>query len=338
MRIKIALVLLLTAGCLAWVLWGIDLGEAVGSLEHVRWWLAAPMTAFYLIAHAVRTLRLRTLLDQPVAFGPLFSVNSVGYLAINVVPLRLGELVRPYLLLERHGVPFGTSMAAILVERLLDILMLLLLLGWVGFFVELPPAGVVVGSVDVVAAGQRLLAVVVTGGVVFIGLLLTIGPPLIDLLVRLIPLPALAERIGGFLRSFYLGLHGLFRQPVRAAAVLMHSVVVWATTIAAVACVLAAFPELPHTLEAAATTWTITITGMTVAPTPGFFGAYEAFCLASLMLWDVSREAGAALAVVMHLGQFGFTVVLGGVFLVLEGLSLREVVSASRREAMDAPL
>lgn len=336
MKLQIALVLLLTAGCLVWVLWGIDLGVAVGSLDQVKWWLALPMTAFYLFAHTLRTWRLRVLLDQPVSFGALFSVNSVGYLAINVVPLRLGELVRPYLLLERHQVPFGTSMAAILVERLLDILMLLLLLGWVSFFVDLPPTGIVVGSVDVVAAGQKLLAVVVSGGVVFIALLLSIGGPLIDLVVRLIPVPAIAERIGSFLHSFYQGLHDLARQPRRGAAVLFHSVLVWVSTVAAVACVLAAFPDIPHSIEAAATTWTITITGMTVAPTPGFFGAYEAFCLASLMLWDVSRESGAALAVVMHLGQFGFTVVLGGAFLIVEGLSLRELVSASRRRAMDS--
>ncbi|MCB9766257.1 MAG: flippase-like domain-containing protein [Alphaproteobacteria bacterium] len=320
------------------MLWGIDPGEALGSLEGVRWWLAAPMTAFYLAAHTLRTVRLRALLDRPVPFGPLFSINSIGYLAINVVPLRLGEFVRPYLLMERQGVPFGASMAAIFVERLVDILCLLALLAGVTWLVELPPQGVVVGDVDVVTAGQRLLGVVVVGGAAFIAALMAFGAPVIRLVERLVPVEAVSSRLGAFLWAFHDGLRQLVRQPVRATVVLVWSVLIWGLTIGAVWCVLLAFDGVPHSLQAAATTWTITITGMTVAPTPGFFGSYEAFCLASLMLWEVGRDLGGTFSVIMHLGQFGFTVVLGGAFLVMEGLSLREVVEASRQRALRTPL
>jgi uncharacterized membrane protein YbhN (UPF0104 family) len=101
--------------------------------------------------------------------------------------------------------------------------------------------------------------------------------------------------------------------------------------------VLLAFDGLPHSLVAAGTTWTLTITGMTVAPTPGFFGSYEAFCKASLLLWDVPAQRAATFAVVLHLVQLGFTIVLGGSALALAGVNLRRVVLTSWEKGDKAP-
>ena len=333
MRLKIALVLLLTAGCLLWVLWGIEPDAALANLKGVRWGMALPMVACFLVAHGLRGYRLNALLDARVPFLDIYSVNAVGYLAINVVPFRLGEFVRPYLLLEQQDIPFGRSMAAIFAERLMDILALLTLLLGVTLLVDLPPQGIVVGEVDVVAAGQRLLGVVALGGAVFIAALLALGEPVIRLVGRLLPAAGPSEALLGFLRAFHEGLSGLMKHPGRFAQVVAHTVGIWVLTILAIWCVLLAFDGVPHSLSAAATTWTITITGMTVAPTPGFFGAFEAFCVAALMLWEVPKSLSGPFSVVMHLGQFGFAVVLGGVFLLREGLSLREVVDASRAKA-----
>ncbi|MCB9797194.1 MAG: flippase-like domain-containing protein [Alphaproteobacteria bacterium] len=337
MRLKIALVLLLTAGCLLWVLWGIEPDAALSNLKGVRWAMALPMVACFLVAHGLRCFRLNALLDARLGFLDLYSINAVGYLAINVVPFRLGEFVRPYLLLEQQDVPFGTSMAAIFAERLMDILALLTLLLGVTLLVDLPPQGVVVGDVDVVTAGQRLLGIIALGGAGFIAALLTLGEPVIRLVQRLLPEAPPTEALVRFLRAFHQGLSGLLRQPARAARVVAHTVGIWGLTILAIWCVLLAFDGVPHGLDAAATTWTITITGMTVAPTPGFFGAFEAFCVAALMLWEVPRALGGPFAVVMHLGQFGFAVALGVFFLFREGLSLREVVDASRAKAISSP-
>lgn len=330
MRTRIAIVLLLTAACLAWVLAGIDGAAVQEALARASWAYVLPSWGVFALCHGVRTLRIRALIGQPLPLGQLYAINGVGFLAINVVPLRLGELVRPYLIARLQQVPFGAAMAAIFLERLLDMLALLTLLLWVAAFVELPPQGVTVGGLDIVAAGQRFAVVFLGGGLVFIAALLAVGGPLIDRVEALIPAPGLARRIGEFLRAFHQGLGGLARQPLRAAQVLAATAALWAGTIGAVLLVMLAFEGVPHSYRAAAAVWTTTITGMTVAPTPGFFGAYEAFCLAGLLLWGVERTLGATFAVVLHLVQFGFTVILGGTSLVAEGLSLRQVVQESR--------
>ncbi len=327
MRIKIAAILAVTAICLAFVLTGLDPAVVAGSLADFHWGGMVGVFVAYAVAHALRVLRWRLILGRPLSFVRLFSVLSIGYLAIHVVPFRMGELVRPYLLAEKEGVPFGAGLAAIFVERLVDMLMLLGMLLLVGFWVDLPAASLVVEGVDVLQAGQRLMGGGVAVGALGLGGLLVIGEPLLRLTDRL--------PLGGFLRRFREGLLTLAGRPSACGAVLALSVVIWAITVGAVALTLASFPGLPAGPAVALTVWSVTLSGMTVAPTPGFFGAFEAFCSGALMIFGADADRARTFAVILHLGQFLFTIGVGLLFLLLEGLSLREVVGRSRASAVE---
>ena len=334
MKLKLGAVLALTAVCLVWALWGIDPAMVQVSLTGMRVWLIPVVLLGYALTHVLRSFRLQALLGPHVSFWSLFSINAVGFLAINVVPLRLGEFVRPYLLLEKHRVPFGSSLAAVFLERLCDVLALATMLLLVAFAVDLPPGGIVVGGLDVIDAGRKMAGTLLGGGVLFIAVLTIGGPPVISRVSGLLQkLPVVGHALPGFLLSFVEGLRGLFVRPGRAVVVAVCTIGMWAATIAACGACLAAFDGLPVSWESALTTWTITLTGMTVAPTPGFFGAFEAFCVAALMLWKVDQAIAATFAVVLHLTQFGFSVALGGGFMLKEGLSLGQVVEQSRKAA-----
>ncbi|MDG1478944.1 MAG: lysylphosphatidylglycerol synthase transmembrane domain-containing protein [Myxococcota bacterium] len=326
MRIKIAVVLVVTIAFLVGVLWGIDVEHALEALSQVSWWRLLPMCALYMTAHMLRTWRLRLLLNQPIRYWRLFSINSVGFLAINVIPLRLGEMVRPYLLTEREGIPFGRGMAAIVLERLLDMLMLLGMLMGLTLLVELPPGGLVIdtegGGVDVIAAGQQFAGGIVVLGVLVGTALVAIGEPATQLIEKL-PMGTL---IAGFVRKFRDGFGELIKAPARLALLLAISASIWGVTIGAVAVVMSAFPGIPVSLSAAWSTWSITLSGMVALPTPGFFGAYELFCSTALRLWGVHEDIARTFAVVLHLGMFSFTVSIGGLCLLIEGLSLRDLV------------
>ena len=333
MKWKIGAVLVVTALCLAWVLHGIEWPQLLQALAQAELLLVLPVFGVYLLNHCIRSLRLRLLLDRPdIPFREMFSITTVGFLAINVVPLRLGEFVRPYLLKERQQVDFGRSLAAIVVERLVDLICLMVLLLMVGLFVDIPETGLIIQGVDVVRVGQQVFGVSIAAGLVFLVALVAIGEPVIRMVVRLIPLPALAEKIGGFLGSFHTGLVGLLKRPTHGALVVIMSGVMWTGIVGCTWLVLFAFEGLPTTFGAALTTWTLTITGMTLVPTPGFFGSYEAFCVAALGLWSVDRSVATAFAGTLHMTQFGFIVGLGVVFLLIEGINLKDVVARSREE------
>ena len=311
---------------LAFSLRGLGLSEALATLRAVDWRAVVPMMGAYVMVHSLRSLRLGLLLQGPgrprLPFRRLFLISSVGFLAINVLPLRLGEAVRPYLLVEREGQPLGATLAAVLLERLVDVIMLLIMLLAVGLLVELPRGGVVVAGVELVSAGQRALGLAALTGAALLFAVVGVGEPLLRSMEQV----PLLSRAAPLARRFREGLVGLLRDPARAALVFALSVGTWGFTLAAVRALMGGFPGLPTSASAVLTTWTFTLLGMTLVPTPGFFGPYELACSSALQLWGVPSASAQSFGVVLHLGQLMFTLCIGGVGLLAEGLSLRSLV------------
>lgn len=87
---------------------------------HWPWLLAAVAVSFLLmILRAWRwQLELRPL--EHVPFGRLWAVTSVAYTAINLIPARLGEIVRPWLIAQFSGVRMSQAIGTLVVEKLMD--------------------------------------------------------------------------------------------------------------------------------------------------------------------------------------------------------------------------
>lgn len=337
MQYKIAAVLGLTAACLAWVLWGLDLSVVGERIAGFRWSTVLVMWGWYGAAHLCRVQRLAVLLDQPVPFWRLLSINTVGFLAINVFPLRLGEWVRPYLLLEREKVPFGVSLSAIFVERMLDFVMLLLMLLAAGT-VDLPVGVMEVFGLDVVAAGQRMAATAVGAGLVFGALVIGVGDPFIGLLERLLPRDSrYTAAFTGFLKGFRSRMRELSGRPARLLWAFLLSVAVWGFTLAAIRSVFQGTGLEGLDWQATLVTWSITLSAMTVLPTPGFLGAFEAAFSGSLRILGVDADNAVTLSFMVHLGQLAFSVGLGSLFLAAEGWSLLDLVRRARRHTSTHP-
>lgn len=317
---KLAALLLLMVACLAWALHGMDLGAMLAAVGSFRWEALIPVFALYASSHAMRVYRIRLLLGRPIAFWPLWNIVSVGFLAIHTVPLRMGEFVRPYLLQEKNQIPFGTGLAAIFLERMLDVAMLVGLLLIVGLTLDTPP--LMVEGVDVMAVAQR-------GGTILLGLgtvaggALMLAPERVLLVTDKLPL-------GGMVRRFREGLHSLLARPVEAFGALVLSILIWVATVIAVQGTMWAFQGLPTGMPEAAAIWAATSAAMTAIPTPGFFGSYEAGCTGAARLLGAEPDPARAFAILLHLSQFAFTLTTGGIALLAEGLSLREVVARSR--------
>lgn len=112
----------------------VDWGAVLGALLDANLLLLAPALALYFTGVWVRSFRWRLLLS-PLArlpTGKLFRVVVIGFTANDLLPLRLGEIVRAILLARSDGVPVGATLATIVVERVLDGLVLcgFLALGW----------------------------------------------------------------------------------------------------------------------------------------------------------------------------------------------------------------
>jgi len=331
LKTRLALVFGLTVLFLAWVLSQMDFEKVRGSLAHVDWWKMAPVVLLYFSTHVARSIRLQALFSQPLRLRSVFSINGVGFLAINTIPARMGELVRPYLLKEKYDVPWGASIAAILVERILDFSMLLAMLLSVSFFVDLPSHQVEVGNtnVDVIGLGQELAGFFLMLGILGGVLALAASSKMAAWLRSWQRLRRVAAFGATLIQRFDEALRWLFRNPKKALVAFLGTLFVWGTTLLAVALVMSSFPEIDVNWKIVLTTWTFTLTGMTFIPTAGFFGVYEACCAGALMLQGVDEGAAMAFAVVLHLGQFAYLSIVGLVCLAAEGVSLRRAVKGS---------
>jgi glycosyltransferase 2 family protein len=112
----------LSAVCLFWVLHGYNFSELMPAIRSLDWWWISAAVLCDLSVYFVHAIRWNTLLE-PVAKLPLLrTVQSIyiGLFANEVLPLRVGELIRCYLLAHWNGLNLSVVFASAAVERLID--------------------------------------------------------------------------------------------------------------------------------------------------------------------------------------------------------------------------
>jgi len=104
------------------LIWQADLGGIKESLGQANYLYVVPAIALYFAAVYFRALRWRYLLSPLGSFAVtrLYPVVIIGYMANNLIPARLGELVRSYYLSRRERCSASAALATIAVERVYD--------------------------------------------------------------------------------------------------------------------------------------------------------------------------------------------------------------------------
>ena len=117
----------------------VDLSRMMDALADANYVFIIPAVGLYLISVLIRTLRWQVMLRhlRPINVSRLYPVVVVGYMANNILPMRLGELVRSYCVSEREGVSKTSALATIFLERVLDALTLLFFISVIAIFVPL---------------------------------------------------------------------------------------------------------------------------------------------------------------------------------------------------------
>src|SRR5262245_59960290 len=133
--------LLVTAGIIWLGLTRIDLSQTVAAFAAVRVGFVLAGGGLIVAAIAIFAVRWRVLLptppDIPVRF--FFCYLMIGYMMNAIVPLRLGDLVRAYLLGRRHGIAVSTTLSTVVVERIFDVVAIVVIGLLVSTVLDLPP-------------------------------------------------------------------------------------------------------------------------------------------------------------------------------------------------------
>ena len=290
-----------------------DVALVVETIRKANWLVLLGLSVpSYLAVVQLRAMRWRHLTDpiQPIAIPPLFRATAVGFMANNIFPLRVGELIRPWYLGREVGASSAALFGTVVLERAIDTIMVI---GLATIAIALRGAG---GDGILAKVAMAMIPVAVAP---LIGLVvLRVVPNRVIGLARwfLRPFPArFGNRLIDALSRFSDGL-GALRGGAHLFWIGFHSIVVWfvASTIPMLAGFWALGINFGSPFETLLAAWiTLAAVGMAVAipSAPGFFGTYHAACKLALEPFGVTPEVAVALGTLLH-GVFWVTLTLLG--------------------------
>jgi hypothetical protein len=259
----------------------------------------------------------------------LFSATMIGFMANNVLPLRLGEFVRPWALARRERLSKSTLLATVVVERAVD---MLTLLGIFGMSMLVHPIAESSEAGRLVQWGARVLIGLCVALTVFV-IAVERNRALATAVVRGVtaPLPGgTRTRVADMLQHFLEGL-GLFRDLGRLARVFALSFTMFMCFAFGLG---VSLWSLGITLPwyAGLVMLVITAIGIMVPAAPGYIGTLNIACTAGLALFGVGKAQSVPFSWFYFFSQWLPITAVGLVFLNREGLSLRSLGQARTGE------
>ena len=329
-HLRTIIVLAIAAALIALFLHNVDLWRVAASIMHAQpEWLALSI-ATMLVNLAIRALRWQYLLEPlgHTSFMSSFRATAVGFAASSVLPARAGEVIRPYFLArqapadQRGRMTATGAFATIILERLLDLVTVLILLASFVFVFGKNLAGVnPTGFALVKWAGASAAGISIT---VLLVLFVLAGDPArlgrtMTRLEQVLP-SSLAGLIAKIAEKFARGL-GAIRSPSRLLIALAWSFPLWLSICLGIWAVAVAFRfAIPFTGSFLLVA--LLVLGVAV-PTPGAVGGFhEAFRVGATMFYGAPDDAAVGAAIVLHLFSILPELLLGLVFAAQEGLNV----------------
>ena len=316
----------------------VDLGEIRDALSHANYIFVVPAIGLYFVAVFFRALRWRYLLSPLGSFslGRLYPVVVIGYMANNVLPARLGELVRSYYLARKEPVSASAALATVAVERVYDGVTLLAFAAASGLALLL--LGEFSGGSDISRATAIVLASLTVLGflstLLFLTLLAT-SPRFVELFDRclgIIP-SRIRPKTRELYHTFVQGL-SILDSPQKHLGLFVLSLPVW--LLEAGVYLVIGYSFGIDTLFGSF--WVLILVVVLVTATSnlatsvptsiGGIGPFEVVAQQTLLALGVSGSLAGTYALVVHLVALWLPVnLLGLVLLWGENVSLRQLVA-----------
>lgn len=303
----------------------IDFDKLLLAFSDMDYRYLVPAVIITFVSYYFRAVRWKYLLlpIKPTAMRNLFPATIIGYMANNILPARLGEFVRAYVLGQKEKIETSAVFATLVVDRLFDGFTVLLILLITFFNVKLP-AGMEDVQHGLELGGYVTLAIYVLVVAFLIGLKKRTVWTIHAVGVLLKPFPAkVSEKVIPLLGSFISGIR-LSSKPLEILILLITSFAVWATSIWPLHLLLQSFGIfLP--VYGSMFIMVFLVFAVMVPASPGYVGTYHAACVYGLMAFNIPKEQSLSVALVIHGSSFFPVIIAGFYYLWRDNVSLKNI-------------
>lgn len=297
---------------------GINFQDVLNDLEKIHLSYVTYFIILIALMQYLRSYRWGVILQpmEKIDQLPLFSVTSVGFMAIAAIPARIGELARPYLISKRSSIKMSSALGTILVERILDSFIIMIIAVVVLFFTDLPPWMMKSGIIFF------FLALILLGFVLFLIMRRDQALRFINIILTHLP-GKLANKIDKVLHHFIDGLQ-IITNINLFIYLFFLSAVIWLVDVLAIYLLLLSFGfNLP--VAAPFVLMIILIAGIAIPTAPGFIGNWHYACVLGLSLFGLAKADALSFAVIYHFLSMVVLLVLGLAFLPFNKFSVSEM-------------
>jgi len=310
----------------------VDLGSFGTFLISANYFWVLLSIPVMLASHWVRALRWKTMLKpiaNPKSTWNLFSAVMAGYAVNNLIP-RGGELIRPFYYSRREKISFTMTFATIVVERFIDLISLLLVFVFASFFFR-EQLKLALPNLHIEKIIYPTIALIIVAGLIFYKrwiffVLEKILQPISN---------KVFEKLSDLFNKFFLGLT-VIKQPSQYFQLAVESFLMWLLYTIPLYLMFFSFSfayKFNLGFDDAVLLIIISGIGYTVAPTPGAIGFYHFLIQNALnKLYGISLEESLAYATVTHGINFLSQVVVGGIFIIRENLSIFPTINSGKTE------
>jgi uncharacterized protein (TIRG00374 family) len=327
MQYKSIFGLLISATLILFLAISVEWGPVWLSIRQMDLLPIIPAFVLIIVQFIVRSWRWRLLLpaQQQYSTKKLFDSIMVGNLANFILPMRAGELIRPFLLSSYYpALSFGSGLVSVVVERFFDLAIVLALFSIAALLNSNLPVEVMYGAYFFSILAVSLLAFMIFGCFCKDTIL-----KLLSYFFNFLP-TKLSQTLLKFSDEFLGGAALVLRSPKRALLVLFASMTIWLLT-ALLTLVFFWFFNIYPGIEIAIATTVIVALAVASPSAPGFLGVYQWACLASFSLYSLPQDKAVAYSIISHLFNYIIFVAFGGWVLWRDGLKLFDLAKEANK-------
>jgi len=317
--------IVVSATLLWWSLKDVNFAEVLLHLREARLFPIIAGVVMATLTFVLRIFRWQLLLraqdGSRLPPGPLWHAIAMGFMANNVLPLRIGEVVRTFAATRLAGVRFTAALSSIAVERMFDALTVGFFLG-LGLLLAGLPADAEVGGVHM-GRLATLVGVAAVTGLAIAGAVVAFPKAAEATIRKVVPFKGLADRLVTIIEGIRQGLSAL-QSPVRILGVVLWSLAVWGLSALSFYVMFAAF-GIEVSFAGALLMQSLIMFGIAVPSTPGYVGVFEAPTIAVLGLYHVDASLAATYAFTYHITTFIPITLLGAWSVARTNIGLRDL-------------